>query len=91
MLCLNFRLHGSLTQQERSAIFKAFREAKSGVLLTTVSAILLLYTSFAIKLNKIMEFYFEQEIDVNQFQMLYFPIFYLTVFSLRSVYGLREL
>lgn len=32
-----FRLHGSLTQQERSAIFKAFREAKSGVLLTTVS------------------------------------------------------
>lgn len=33
----SFRLHGSLTQQERSAIFKAFREAKSGVLLTTVS------------------------------------------------------
>lgn len=31
------RLHGSLTQQERSAIFKAFKEAKSGVLLTTVS------------------------------------------------------
>lgn len=30
-------MHGSLTQNERSAIFKAFKEAKSGVLLTTVS------------------------------------------------------
>ncbi|XP_055304759.1 probable ATP-dependent RNA helicase CG8611 [Sitodiplosis mosellana] len=30
-----FKLHGSLTQHERSAIFKAFKEAKSGVLLTT--------------------------------------------------------
>ncbi|KAJ6638978.1 putative ATP-dependent RNA helicase [Pseudolycoriella hygida] len=30
-----FKLHGSLTQVERSAVFKAFRDAKSGVLLTT--------------------------------------------------------
>lgn len=35
--CVIYRLHGSLTQVERSSVFKAFRDAKSGVLLTTVS------------------------------------------------------
>jgi superfamily II DNA/RNA helicase len=36
-----FRLHGSMTQVERSSIFKEFRAVKAGVLLCTVSEIML--------------------------------------------------
>lgn len=32
-----FKLHGSMTQKERIEIFKTFRQAKSGILLCTVS------------------------------------------------------
>lgn len=35
-----FKLHGSMTQKERTEIFKTFSRAKSGVLLCTVSGIL---------------------------------------------------
>lgn len=35
-----FKLHGSMTQKERTEVFKTFRQAKSGVLLCTVSGIL---------------------------------------------------
>lgn len=31
-----FKLHGSMTQKERTEVFKAFRVARSGVLLCTV-------------------------------------------------------
>lgn len=34
-----FKLHGSMSQKERTEIFKTFRAAKSGVLLCTVSKI----------------------------------------------------
>lgn len=34
-----FRLHGSMTQKERTDVFKTFRQANSGVLLCTVSRI----------------------------------------------------
>ena len=33
-----FRLHGSMTQKDRTDVFKTFRLAKSGVLLCTVSS-----------------------------------------------------
>lgn len=32
-----FKLHGNMTQKERTEVFKTFSEAKSGVLLCTVS------------------------------------------------------
>ena len=32
-----FKLHGSMSQKERTEVFKTFRLAKSGVLLCTVS------------------------------------------------------
>lgn len=32
-----FKLHGNMTQKERTEVFKTFRQAKSGVLLCTVS------------------------------------------------------
>lgn len=32
-----FKLHGNMTQKERTQVFKTFRQAKSGVLLCTVS------------------------------------------------------
>lgn len=34
-----FKLHGSMTQKERTEVFKTFSRAKSGVLLCTVSDI----------------------------------------------------
>lgn len=34
-----FKLHGNMTHMERREIFKTFRQAKSGVLLCTVSLI----------------------------------------------------
>lgn len=34
-----FKLHGSMTQKERTEVFKTFRLAKSGVLLCTVSVL----------------------------------------------------
>lgn len=33
-----FKLHGSMTQKDRTDVFKTFRLAKSGVLLCTVSS-----------------------------------------------------
>ena len=35
-----FKLHGSMTQKERTEVFKTFRQATSGVLLCTVSSTL---------------------------------------------------
>ena len=32
-----FKLHGNMTQKERTEVFKTFKETKSGVLLCTVS------------------------------------------------------
>jgi len=32
-----FKLHGNMTQKERTEVFRTFRQAKSGVLLCTVS------------------------------------------------------
>lgn len=36
-----FKLHGNMTQDERTEVFKAFRQTKSGVLLCTVSPLFL--------------------------------------------------
>lgn len=35
-----FKLYGNMTQKERMEVFKTFRQARSGVLLCTVSLIL---------------------------------------------------
>jgi len=32
-----FKLHGNMTQKERTEVFRTFRQAESGVLLCTVS------------------------------------------------------
>lgn len=37
-----FKLHGSMTQHERTEVFKSFRSANSGVLLCTVSIFIFL-------------------------------------------------
>lgn len=48
-----FKLHGSLSQVERNAVFREFVNAKSGVLLTTVSAFLKNNTSVKFSIPRI--------------------------------------
>jgi len=38
-----FKLHGNMTQKERTEVFKTFSQARSGVLLSTVSYIINCY------------------------------------------------
>lgn len=40
-----FKLHGNMTQKERTEVFKTFNQAKSGVLLCTVSHTFYRYNS----------------------------------------------
>ena len=44
-----FKLHGNMSQQERTAVFKNFSQAKNGILLCTVSAPLLSTNMFVTK------------------------------------------
>ena len=46
-----FKLHGSMTQKERTEVFKTFRQAKTGVLLCTVSSLTQIISIFDIPNN----------------------------------------
>lgn len=50
-----FKLHGSMSQKDRTEVFKAFRVARSGVLICTVSLYILNFFFFPLEWRRFLK------------------------------------